>query len=162
MVHPVTLALFKDLPAGGQGHDAEPGDGDDGVVQPEADGVRHRAQEAAEDDAEGQPLGHVGRVDGREGEAVAAQLAELLLGVPQPLQQAVLVDELDGAGADAGVEEGPVGSPLAATHAANVTSSLIRNKQVAKLEPWFQHQKGTLDLGLATRVWLRRLLRDSC
>ena len=43
-----------------------------------------------EDDAEWQPLGHVGRVDRREGEAVAAQLAKLLLGVPQPLEEAVL------------------------------------------------------------------------
>ena len=92
-------------------------------MQPEADGVRHRAQEAAEDDAEGQPLGHVGRVDGREGEAVAAQLAELLLGVPQPLQQAVLVDKLDGARADARVEEGPLGGPLAPAHAANVPAA---------------------------------------
>ena len=91
-------------------------------MQPEADGVRHRAQKAAEDDAEGQPLRHVGRVDGREGEAVAAELAKLLLGVPQPLEEAVLVDELDGAGADAGVEEGPLGGALAPTHATNVSA----------------------------------------
>ena len=42
----------------------------------------NRAQEAAEDDAEGEALGHVGRVDRREGESVATQLAKLLFGVP--------------------------------------------------------------------------------
>ena len=50
-----------------------------------------------------------------------------IMDVPEPLEEAVLVDELDGAGADAGVEEGPVGGPLAAAHAANVARSLSRN-----------------------------------
>ena len=139
------------MPAGGQGHDAEPGDGDDGVVQPEADGVRHRAQEAAEDDAERQPLGHVGRVDGREGEAVAAELAELLLGVPQPLQQAVLVDELDGARADARVEEGPLGGPLAPAHAANVPAAAwkLKGRQcVTQVKKILQMVRLKINLGL--------------
>ena len=61
---------------------------------------------------------------------MAAELAELLLGVPQPLEEAFLVDPLDGASADAGVEEGPLGSALAATHATNVAA--FNSKQVMR------------------------------
>ncbi len=51
---------------------------------------------------------------------MVAQLAELLLGVPQPLEEALLVDVLDGPGADARVEEGTVGGGLATAHATYV------------------------------------------
>lgn len=51
---------------------------------------------------------------------MAAQLAELLFGVPEPLEEAVLVDPLDGPGADARVKQCTVRGALAATNAANV------------------------------------------
>ena len=49
-----------------------------------------------------------------------AEFAVLLLGVPKPLQQTVLVDELDGAGADAGVEQRPLERGRAPAHPAYV------------------------------------------
>ena len=39
---------------------------------------------------------------------MVAELAELLFGVSEPLEETFLVDEFDGPGADAGVEEGPI------------------------------------------------------
>jgi len=77
-------------------------------VQPELDRPADGADQAGEDEAQGDPLGHVRRVDRGEGEPVVAQLAELFLAVPEPLNKAVLVDELDGTGAYTGVEEGPL------------------------------------------------------
>ena len=42
------------------------------------------------------------------------------------------MNELDGAGADAGVEEGPVGRPLAAAHATNVPAASWNCKKVVR------------------------------
>ena len=39
------------------------------------------------------------------------------------------MDELDGAGADAGVEEGPLGGPLAAAHSADVTVTALNENE---------------------------------
>ena len=39
---------------------------------------------------------------------------------PEPLNKAVLVDELDGTGAYTGVEEGPLGGAFATTYSADV------------------------------------------
>ena len=107
-------------PAGGERHHAQPGHGHQRVVQPELDGPAHGAQQAREHQPQRDPLRHVGRVDRREGEAVVAELAELLLAVPEPLDEALLVDELDRAGADAGVEERAVRRALAPAHPADV------------------------------------------
>lgn len=52
-----------------------------------------------------QALRHIGRVQLGEAEGRFAQLAVLLLGMREPLHQAVLVDELDASTAFAGVEE---------------------------------------------------------
>jgi len=77
-------------------------------VQPELDRPANGADQAGEDEAQGNSLRHVWRVDRGEGEPVVAQLAEFFLAVPEPLNKAVLVDELDGTGAYTGVEEGPL------------------------------------------------------
>jgi hypothetical protein len=92
-------------PTGCEWDDPKPSNCDKGVVKPELDGPAHRAHQAGEDEAEGDPLGHVRGVDGGERESVVAQLAELFLAVPEPLDETVLVDKLDGSGADARVEE---------------------------------------------------------
>jgi hypothetical protein len=56
---------------------------------------------------------------------VAAELAELLLGVPQPLHEAVLMDPLDAARADARMEERSVGGGFAPAHPTDVFNSRI-------------------------------------
>ena len=65
-------------------------------------------------------LWHVRRVDWSEGETIVTELTEFLLAVLEPLDETLLVDELDGAGADAGVEQRPVRRALAPAHAADV------------------------------------------
>lgn len=55
-----------------------------------------------------------------EAERRLAQLAVLLLGVGQPLHQAVLMDELDAAAAFAGIEEWFVFGSLRATYSTSV------------------------------------------
>ena len=51
---------------------------------------------------------------------MVAELAELFLGVAEPLEEALLVDELDGARADARVEQRALRRALAAANAANI------------------------------------------
>ena len=68
----------------------------------------HCTQEAGHDQQDGYPLRHVWRVDGSERETVVAEFTEFFLAVLEPLDQTLLVDELDAASADAGVEQGAV------------------------------------------------------
>ena len=68
----------------------------------------HCIQEAGHDQQDWYPLRHVWGVDGSEREAVVAEFTEFFLAVLEPLDQTLLVDELDAARADAGVEQGAV------------------------------------------------------
>lgn len=56
---------------------------------------------------------------------MSAQLAVLLAGVAHPLDEALLVDPLDAARADARVEEGTVGQALRAAHPADVRAAPV-------------------------------------
>ena len=60
------------------------------------------------------------RLTRRERKSMIAEFAEFLFRISEPLKEAFLVDVLDGAGADAGVEQGPVGGPLAAANPTDV------------------------------------------
>lgn len=51
---------------------------------------------------------------------MAAQFAVFLPGVAHPLHQTVLVDPLDASGADAGMEQWPIGLRLAAANPTDV------------------------------------------
>jgi hypothetical protein len=55
-----------------------------------------------------------------ERESVIAKLAKLLLGISKPLKETFLVDVLDRAGADAGVEQGTIRTAFASTNPTNV------------------------------------------
>ena len=80
----------------------------------------HRTQEARHDQQDRYPLWHVRGVDGSEREAVVTEFTKFFLAVFEPLHQALLVDELDAPGADAGVEQGSVCSPLAPADSADI------------------------------------------
>lgn len=102
-------------PARRQRHESQPSHRHYGIVHPVSHRGLHGRQQAADHVGDGQPARHVRRVDGGEGEPVAAQLAVLLARVAHPLHQALLVDPLDAARADAGVEEGAVRDALRTT-----------------------------------------------
>jgi hypothetical protein len=72
------------------------------------------------EDVDRQRSRHIGVVELGETKRRLAELAVLLLGVREPLHQAVLVDVLDAAAAFARIEEGIVGSGLASAYAAGV------------------------------------------
>lgn len=74
--------------AGSERHDAQPSEQDEGVVQPEAEAAENGGKNTSDQNAKGKAPGHVRGVDGREFEAVGAQLAVLLLAVIQPLDKA--------------------------------------------------------------------------
>ena len=80
----------------------------------------HSTEEARHDQQDWYPLRHVWGVDGSEREAVVAEFAEFLLAVFEPLDQTLLVDELDAACADAGVEQGTVHCPFTPADSADV------------------------------------------
>jgi hypothetical protein len=113
-------------PARRQRHYSQPGYGDQGVVQPVLDGGADGREQPRRQILDGEASRHVGGVDRGEGEPVAAQLAILLARVAHPLHQALLVDPLDAARADARVEEGSVGEPLRAAHATDVGARQFR------------------------------------
>ena len=66
------------------------------------------------------------RLTRSERETVIAEFAEFLFRISEPLEETFLVDVLDGAGADAGVEQGPVGGPLATAHPTNVWNQRVK------------------------------------
>ena len=80
----------------------------------------HCAQEAGHDQQDWYPLWHVWGVDGSEREAVVAEFTEFFLAVFEPLDQTLLVNELDAACADAGVEQGTVDSALTPADSADI------------------------------------------
>ena len=80
----------------------------------------HSTQEARHDQQDWYPLRHVWGVDGSEREAVVAEFTEFFLAIFEPLDQALLVDELDAPRADAGVEQGAVGGTFAPANSADV------------------------------------------
>jgi hypothetical protein len=77
---------------------------------------------------------------------VIAKLAKLLLGISKPLKETFLVDVLDRAGADAGVEQGTIRTAFASTNPTNVCKQkqkifimfkLTKNESNIKLEDIF-------------------------
>lgn len=122
----------------GQWNHAQPRDRHHAVVNPVLDRRAHRTQQAPGDVPQRKHTRHVRGVDRRKGEPVAAQLAVLLPRVAHPLHQAVLVDPLDAARADARMEERPVGLGLAAAHPADVALHRVRAITLARKSP-FQH-----------------------
>uniref|UniRef100_A0A2M4D6L0 Putative secreted protein n=1 Tax=Anopheles darlingi TaxID=43151 RepID=A0A2M4D6L0_ANODA len=107
-----------------QRYDAEPGECHERVVDPVFDGRSDGAEQSLGHVLERQHPWHVGRVDGREGEPVAAQLAVLFARVAHPLHEAVLVDPFDASGADARMKKRSIGLRLTATHSTNVALHL--------------------------------------
>jgi hypothetical protein len=75
---------------------------------------------AAQKDGRGYAAGHAGMVQLREAKGRLAQLAVLLLGVGQPLHQALLVDVLDTTTALARVKQRLVNCALPAAYTASV------------------------------------------
>ena len=74
----------------------------------------------SDENVEGQRLGHFRMIEFGEAEGRLAEFAVFLLGVGQPLHQAVLVDELDAATAFAGIEERLVRAALYSAYSAGI------------------------------------------
>uniref|UniRef100_A0A0K2V9F6 Uncharacterized protein n=1 Tax=Lepeophtheirus salmonis TaxID=72036 RepID=A0A0K2V9F6_LEPSM len=89
-------------------------------MDPHFEDTGQSGAESGEEDPHWKALGHVRRVNGREGEAMVAQLAYLLLRILEPLQQTLLVDKLDRSCTNTRVEQGTLRSTLTTAHTAQI------------------------------------------
>ena len=94
-------------------------------MKPSAESLPDLPTKAADQIANGQSARHVGMVDGLEAVLVVAELAVFLLGVFEPLAEAVLVDVLDAASAEAWEEQRALRTSLRAADAADIRASLV-------------------------------------